>query len=77
VILDIPANTLPFSTDVIYNRHSDRFIVGAVDRYDKAGCEIRNAVPALRDGDEYLPAVEIRRAVFRPRALQFSSGAVR
>ena len=63
VILDIPSNTLPFSTDVIYNRHSDRFIVGAIDRYDKAGCQIRNAVLALSAGDEDPPTVETVRKV--------------
>ena len=50
-----------FSTDVIYNQHSDRFIVGEIDRYAEQGCLIRNAVIAV---DANLSATVERVKVF-------------
>jgi hypothetical protein len=46
-IMEVPSNRAVFSTDVIYNQHSERFIVGEIDRYAEQGCQIRNALVAV------------------------------
>ena len=61
VIMEVPSTRAVFSTDVIYNQHSDRFIVGEIDRYAEQGCRIRNAVVAV---DANLSATVEREKVF-------------
>jgi hypothetical protein len=46
VILQVAPDLGVFSTDVIYNQHSDRFIVGEIER-SMRGCRIQNAVLAV------------------------------
>jgi hypothetical protein len=60
-IMDVPSSRAVFSTDVIYNQHSERFIVGEIDRYAEQGCQIRNAVVAV---DANLSATVERVKVF-------------
>jgi len=60
-IMEVPSSRAVFSTDVIYNQHSERFIVGEIDRYAELGCQIRNAVVAV---DANLSATVEREKVF-------------
>jgi hypothetical protein len=43
-ITTIASNRVIFSTDVIFNQHSGKYIVGYIERGAMAGCEIKNVV---------------------------------